>query len=261
MNPILNVNNLCVSYTKSDDGTKAVRDVSFQIRPGERFGIIGESGSGKSTICRAVMGHLRAGASGKVRFGTTDMLGTDAATLRRLYSRRIAMLPQGINALNPLISIGRHITETLQTHLSLSRKVAKGRALALLEAFQLSNAPRVYHAFAHQLSGGMARRAVMAVAFACAPQLVIADEPTRGLDAALRGEILQILGDFAREQHTALLIVTHDLAVAATCDRIGVLFEGRFVEMGKAQQVLSTPEHAYTQLLLDAHPKKMREAS
>lgn len=261
MNPVLDVRNLSVSYTKSNPGTDAVRGVSFHVRPGERFGIIGESGSGKSTICRAVMGHIREGVSGSIRFGTADMLGISAATLRRLYSRHIAMLPQGVDALNPLISIGRHLEETLQTHLGLSRRAAKGRALALLDAFQLPDARRVYRCFAHQISGGMARRAVMAVAFSCDPRMVVADEPTRGLDAALRENILQTLGDYAQERQTALLMVTHDLTVAAACDRVGVLRDGRFVEMGETRQVLTRPEHGYTRTLLDAHPKKIREGS
>ena len=302
---ILNVNNLYVGYktlsgyarkkqTTSErvpfDQNSAVNGISFEIHAGEIFGIIGESGSGKTSVCNAVMGNLQTNEQikekafhsrkncrrglgktvecriqGRICFNGQEMLthrvlnahyGFQTDPFRALYSRHIAMLPQGIHALNPLLTIGEHIKETLNAHQRISSKEARIKSLSLLKTFRLTDARRVYHQYPHQMSGGMARRALMAIAFCCEPDLVIADEPTRGLDRQVCIEILEELVSWAKERGGAILMVTHDLDVAAACDRIAVLREGQIVETGKARQVLISPKHPYTQTLLNARPGK-----
>ncbi len=247
----MRVRSLTVRYGGSGDG---IRELSFEMQPGGILGIVGESGAGKSTVCRALMG-LQEGAAGSVVFRGREMIGMDGKELRKLYSREISLMPQGVHALNPMLAVGRHITETLRAHGRISRRAAKRLALSLLGEFRLPDAERVFHACPHQLSGGMNRRVASAVAFSCDPSLVIADEPTRGLDRKTRDAVLATIRKRAKTRGTAVLMVTHDLSAASFCDRIGVLRKGRFVEMGSAKQVLGAPRHPYTGELVRAMPE------
>ena len=175
--------------------------------------------------------------------------------MQRLRGREISLLPQGSDALNPLVTVGGHITETVRRHRGLSRRAAKAHALSLLSAFRLPDAQRVYRAFPFQLSGGMARRAALAIAFAASPRLLVADEPTRGLDIPTRDAIVRTLRQTAEDLGTAILLVTHDLDVAGGCDRIAVLHRGRLVETGSPRDVLGRPCHPFTRQIVDARPE------
>ncbi len=260
--PLLNVRHLSIGYPADSFGERynrvvAVQDVAFHIQAGELLAIVGTSGAGKSSICGALMGVDGMHVQGQLWFEGTDLLRLSAQERRALRGRHIAWLPQSGQALNPMMTVGGHITETLRTHLPVSRRDARSMALNLLQTFELPEARRVMKAFPYQISGGMARRALMAIAFACGPRLVLADEPTRGLDTDKRDALLCTLRRIARERGTALLLVTHDLEVAAVCDRVAVLHQGRIVETGCSRVVLTCPTHGRAQALVQARSAAM----
>lgn len=259
MNEILSVKNLQVSYESINGWVYAVRGVSFTINRGEVFGILGESGSGKTTICQALMGLVREGAriSGKITLNGREILTLKEKELRKLYSKEIALLPQGIHSLNPLLTVGAHVEETTRSHSSKrERRNLRENVLNLLKQFQLSDNERVYDSYPYQLSGGMIQRSTMAVCFSCFPSLVIADEPTRGLDPKIREDVLDTIKRMQADHDFSVLLVTHDLEAAERiCDRVAVIYAGRFVETGRIEDVLCRPLHPYTQSLIKAMPK------
>lgn len=263
MTPTLSVRDLTVHFGDPETCPPALHRASFDIASGQSLAVIGESGSGKSTLCNTLTGlftparsflyrHAPATVSGQALFKGHCLLHLSATERQALHGAEVALLPQGIDALNPLMTVGNHIIETLAAHGRLPRSHARTRALELLERFHLPEANRIARAYPYQLSGGMARRALMAVTLACAPRLVLADEPTQGLDNETRDRLLATLAVSIQENQSALLLVTHDLEVAATCDHVAVLEQGRIVEQGPARQLFAAPAHPYTQRLLQA---------
>lgn len=259
MSDLLRVEELKVNYDSSNGRVYALRGVSFNVKRGEIVGIIGETGSGKTTICHTVMGLIekKADISGKILFKGRNVSTIAEEDLRKLYSREIALLPQSIASLNPFIKIGTHIEETLKARSNIKgARSLKKKALDLLTTFQFSDSKLAYRSFPSQLSGGMNQRALMAITFCCSPSLVIADEPTKSLDLRLKDTFLETMDRLKGDRNISMLIVTHDLEVVEKlCDRIAVIYDGLFVETGKAGDVMSMPLHPYTRSLIQALPK------
>lgn len=235
-------------------GEVVLEDIGFTMGAGDRLGLIGESGSGKSMTALAILGLLPEGAevTGSVRFDGVELLHRSDREMSRLRGGRISMVFQEpLSALNPLMRVGKQIAEPLRLHQGLSRKHARAEAISLMEKVGLPDPEHLARAYPHQLSGGQCQRVGIAMALASRPALLLADEPTTALDVTVQAEILSLLDDLVDEQGTALLFVTHDLAVLArVAHRVVVLRAGRTVEQGSLDHILHTPEHPYTQTLL-----------
>lgn len=258
MTQLLTVENLKVSFPTRTGLVEAVRGVSFTLGK-ERLGIVGESGSGKSQTGRAIMGltpaHARITAD-RLDFGGTDLLRLSASKRRALRGKRMAMILQDPKySLNPVMTIGRQIVETVLTHEKIGKADAKKRALAMLEAVQIHDPERVFKLYPHEISGGMGQRVMIAMMLVCGPQLLIADEPTSALDVTVQLEVLDILDMLVRERGMGLIFVSHDLRlVSSFCDRVLVMYAGRVVEELDAS-TLSEAKHPYTQGLLRCLPR------
>ncbi|RUM97653.1 ABC transporter ATP-binding protein [Pseudaminobacter arsenicus] len=258
MNPLLTVEDLHVRFPTRTGVVEAVRGVSFTLGR-ERLGIVGESGSGKSQTGRAIMGltptHAEISAK-RMEFDGIDLLRAPPAQRRALRGNRIAMILQDPKySLNPVMTIGRQIVETLRTHEKVSQAEARKRALAMLEAVQIRDAARVYDLYPHEVSGGMGQRAMIAMMLVAGPELLIADEPTSALDVTVQLEVLGILDRLVRERGMGLIFISHDLRlVSSFCDRVIVMYAGKIVEELAASE-LSRAEHPYTQGLLDCMPR------
>ena len=258
--PILEVEDLRVEFWTSRGTLHAVNGVSFSIARGETLGIVGESGSGKSVTSLALLGLLpRAGRvpAGSARFEGRELLHLPDKTMRKIRGRDIAMIFQDpMTSLNPVLTIGRQIREALQAHLDLDKDVAEKRAVQLLEQVGIPGAKQRADDYPHQFSGGMRQRAMIAMALACEPKLVIADEPTTALDVTIQAQILDLLRSLVAERDTALILITHDLGVVAgMCERVNVMYGGMFMETGSAEQVFARPRHPYTLGLLQSVPR------
>ncbi|CAN7418319.1 ABC transporter ATP-binding protein [Pararhizobium sp. LjRoot255] len=257
MNPMLTVDDLRVSFPTRTGLIEAVRGVSFTLGR-ERLGIVGESGSGKSQTGRAIMGltpaHARISAK-TLDFDGTDLLTAPAKVRRSLRGSRIAMILQDPKySLNPVMSIGRQIVETLRTHENVSRREARDRAIAMLEAVQIRDAARVFDLHPHEVSGGMGQRAMIAMMLIAGPELLIADEPTSALDVTVQLDVLGILDKLVAERGMGLIFISHDLRlVSSFCDRVIVMYAGRIVEEIAASE-LAHARHPYTQGLLNCMP-------
>ena len=236
----------------------AVQGVSFQLAAGQRTGLIGESGSGKTLTALALLSLLpdTLSASGHVIYEGMDLLTLNERALCRLRGDRLAMIFQEpMTALNPVMKIGQQVAEPLQLHRGLSAAAAQAAALRMLEHVRIPDAAEKMHAYPHQLSGGQRQRAMIAMAMACSPAILIADEPTTALDVTVQAQILHLLSDLVDEHGSTLLLITHDLPVVATvCERVIVLYGGHIVEEGTVEDVFSAPRHPYTRALLDAIP-------
>ena len=237
---------------------EAVHDVSFTLPPGVRTGLIGESGSGKSLTALAIMGLLPEGlsASGRVLYHGRDLLSLPERELCQLRGDRLAMIFQEpMTALNPVMTIGDQVAEPLRIHRSQSLREARAAALEGLRRVKLPDAAEKMRAYPHQLSGGQRQRAMIAMATACSPDVLIADEPTTALDVTVQAEILTLLETLVDEQGMTLLLITHDLPVVANvCQQVLVLYGGRIVEQGAVDDVFGRPRHPYTRALMDAIP-------
>ena len=236
----------------------AVHDVSFTLAAGRRTGLIGESGSGKSLTALAVLGLLPEGvtASGRAVHAGTDLLALPEAELCRLRGNRLGMVFQEpMSALNPVMRIGRQVAEPLVVHRGLGWREAEAEALRLLERVRVPDAAARLRAYPHQLSGGQRQRALIAMAVACSPDILVCDEPTTALDVTVQAQILDLLRELVQERSATLLLITHDLAVVDTvCDEVLVMYGGRIVEQGPVAEVFRHPRHPYTSALLDAIP-------
>jgi oligopeptide/dipeptide ABC transporter ATP-binding protein len=257
---LLNVEDLKVEFWTSRGNIYAVNGISFDIAPGETLGIVGESGCGKSVTSLAILGILaRAGrvTSGTAMFEGRDLLKLSDEDLRGVRGREIAMIFQDpMTSLNPVLTIGRQIREVLETHFGMDRAAADKRAADLLDRVGIPNAPDRLRDYPHQFSGGMRQRAMIAMALACQPKVLIADEPTTALDVTIQAQILDLLRELVAEQDTALILITHDLGVVAgMCERVNVMYAGLFMETGTADQVFAQPRHPYTLGLLQSIPR------
>jgi peptide/nickel transport system ATP-binding protein len=242
-----------------------LRGASIEVEPGEVRGLVGESGAGKSMLGRAVLGLLPANAtilSGHIAFEGRDLLGMREAERRSLLGRRIALIPQDpMTSLNPVKRVGAQISNLLRHHLDLSKQAALQRATELLTEVAIRDPERVLSLYPHEISGGMRQRVLIAMAFACDPSLVIADEPTTALDVTVQRQVLQLVERLRKRHGSAVLFITHDLGVVAKiCRSMTVLHAGRVLEEGETADVLARPRHAYTRALLAATPRADRPA-
>ena len=258
--PLLSVEDLRVQFWTRRGTVHAVNGVSFDIAPGETLGIVGESGCGKSVTSLALLGLLpRAGRvpSGCARFGGRDLLQLSDRELRGIRGKEIAMIFQDpMTSLNPVLTVGRQIREALETHLGMDRRAARKRAAELLERVGIPSAKMRVDDYPHQFSGGMRQRAMIAMALACEPKLLIADEPTTALDVTIQAQILNILRELVVDRETALILITHDLGVVAgMCERVAVMYAGMFMETGSAEQLFDRPRNPYTLGLLQSIPR------
>jgi peptide/nickel transport system ATP-binding protein len=258
MSALLTVENLRVSFPTRTGLVEAVRGVSFTLGR-ERLGIVGESGSGKSQTGRAIMGLTPAQArisADRLQFGDTDLLTASPARRRSLRGKQLAMILQDPKySLNPVMTVGRQIMETLRTHEKVSSGEARKRALAMLEAVQIRNPDRVFDLYPHEVSGGMGQRVMIAMMLICGPELLIADEPTSALDVTVQLEVLAILDALVRDRGMGLIFISHDLRlVSSFCDRVLVMYAGRVVEEIEATR-LHEAQHPYTRGLLECLPQ------
>jgi oligopeptide transport system ATP-binding protein len=258
--PLLSVEDLEVRFWTGRGIIHAVNGISFDIAPGETLGIVGESGCGKSVTSLALLGILpRAGraTAGTAMFEGQDLLQLSDDDLQAIRGKEIAMIFQDpMTSLNPVLTIGSQIREPLETHFGMDRKEADKRAAELVDRVGIPGAKTRLKDYPHQFSGGMRQRAMIAMALACEPKLLIADEPTTALDVTIQAQILDLLRELVAERNTALVLITHDLGVVAgMCQRVNVMYGGMFMETGSAQQVFARPRHPYTLGLLQSVPR------
>jgi oligopeptide transport system ATP-binding protein len=256
---LLEARNLAVDYRTPEGIVRVVRGVDLAIRRGEFLGIVGESGSGKSQLLLALLGLSAPGAiiSGSIRHGDTELVGASATTLNRIRGDRISLVFQDpMTALNPYLTVGTQIGEVLQLHRGLGRRAALARAAELLDAVQISEARRRLAQYPHELSGGMRQRVMIAMALACEPEILLADEPTTALDVTVQAQILELLRELRRRTGTAVVLVTHDLGIVAElADRVAVMYAGRFVEEAPVDTLFHHSRHPYTAALKRSIPR------
>jgi len=257
---LLDVQDVSIFINRPEGKVGLVRDVSFNIEPGEIVGMLGESGCGKSLTALAILGLLPEGmtATGEIIFDGTNLLALDESSLCRLRGDRIGLVFQEpMTALNPMMTIGDQVMEPLQLHRGLGRNDARAEALRLLERIRLPNPRQRFDSYPHQLSGGQRQRVVIAMAIACKPGLLIADEPTTALDTTMQMQILDLLLELTEETDTGLLLITHDLGVMAEMtDRILVMYGGSIVETSPTADLIASPAHPYSRGLLRAIPQR-----
>jgi len=262
MTPLLEVRHLSVTFTTRAGIARAVDDVSFTVARGETVALVGESGCGKTVTALALLRLLpgpsaRVDPASRILFDGADVLALEPGPLRALRGGGIGMVFQDPAAnLNPVLSIGAHLVETVRAHRPLDRTAARARARDLLAMVGLPDPDRLLRRYPHELSGGMQQRALLALALAGEPRLLVADEPTTALDVTTQAEILELLDTLRRRLDMALLLITHNLAIAANvADRVAVMYGGRIVETAPAASLLTAPAHPYTEGLLRAAPR------
>jgi peptide/nickel transport system ATP-binding protein len=257
--PLLEVRRLRVEFPTRRGTLLALDDISFDISPGEVLGVVGESGAGKSLTGSAIIGLLEPPgriAGGEVRLDGQRIDNLPYEQMRRIRGRKIgAIFQDPLTSLNPLYTVGRQLTETIQTHLPMSGEQARARAVALLRETGIPAPEARIDQYPHQFSGGMRQRVVIALALAANPKLIVADEPTTALDVSIQAQIISLLKSLCREHGAAVMLVTHDMGVIAeTCDRVAVMYAGRIAEIGPVQQVIHAPKHPYTVGLMGSIP-------
>ncbi len=261
--PILSVRNLHLAIAGRRRRTPILRNVSLDIAPGEVHGLVGESGAGKTMIGKVILGIQPSRAvvtGGSVRFGGRDITHLPERERRRLMGRGLGLIPQDpMTSLNPAGRIGGQIADVLRLHLGMDRAAARARALELLNDVHIREPERVLRRYPHELSGGMRQRVLIAIAFACRPKLIVADEPTTALDVTVQRQVLALIKEMQAQDGASILFVTHDLGVVAkTCDRVTVLHGGRVLEAGDTRAIVEAPQHDYTKALMAATPRHDR---
>lgn len=257
--PLLEVRNLRVEFPTRRGKLVALDDVSFDIAPGEILGVVGESGAGKSLTGAAIIGLLDPPgrvASGEIRFDGRRIDNLPYEEMRKVRGRHIgAIFQDPLTSLNPLYTIGRQLTETIQTHLPVSNEEARQRAIKLLQETGIPAAEARIEQYPHQFSGGMRQRVVIALALAAEPRLIVADEPTTALDVSIQAQIISLLKRLCKDHGAAVMLITHDMGVIAeTCDRVAVMYAGRVAEIGPVHDVIHSPAHPYTVGLMGSIP-------
>ena len=264
MIPVLSFTNVTAQFSARISaqfpamGKPAVDGVSLDLMAGEIFGIVGESGSGKSTLANAVMGLLpeTATLTGSIRVNGREVTGLGDADLRQMRGNEVAMVFQDASAsLDATWSVGDQIAETIRAHRMVTRREARDRAIALMTEVGIPDAAARYGDVPHRFSGGMRQRIVIAAALANSPKLLIADEPTTALDVTIQAQVLALIDRLRRDHGTTVLLITHDLGVVAqVCDRVGVMYGGRLLEVAEKHQMFAAPSHPYSRALLAANP-------
>ncbi len=258
----LSVQQLTTSF-RSDDGlVTAISNASFDLYKGEALGLVGESGCGKSVTSKSIMRLLpehntRYGSDSKVMLGNDDLMKFSNRQMRQIRGDRIAMIFQEpMTALNPVFTVGWQLDEALRFHTKLNRAGRRKRVVELLDMVEIPNPDKRYNEYPHQLSGGMRQRVVIAMALACEPEILIADEPTTALDVTIQAQILRLMNELRERTGTAILLITHDLGVVAqTCDRVVVMYAGQVVEQAPVRDLFHSPSHPYTRALLESIPR------
>jgi oligopeptide/dipeptide ABC transporter ATP-binding protein len=260
--PLLEIRNLATHFVSAGGArvVRAVNDVSFTLRAGETLGIVGESGSGKSTLALTILRLLPPAArivEGQINLEGEDLLKKSNTEMRHIRGKRIAMILQDpMASLNPLFTIGDQVAEPMRVHEQMGRRGAWTRAKELLRSVRISAPETRVGEYPHQMSGGMRQRIVGAIAIACEPALLIADEPTTSLDVTIQAQYLNLLRDLQRSHHLALIFITHNLGIVAKmCDQVAVMYAGRIVELGPVKQIFNAPAHPYTEALLQSIPR------
>lgn len=257
---ILDVKNLSVSFKTANGEVQAVRDVSFSVGKGETLAIVGESGSGKSVTTKALMGLLPAPKgyikNGNILYGDKDFAKLSDKQMTKYRGKDFAMIFQDpMTSLNPTMKVGTQVMEGLRMHRGMNKEQAKTEAVRLLELVRIPDAKARMNQYPHQFSGGMRQRVVIAIALACDPKVLIADEPTTALDVTIQAQILDIMKDIQEEFETSIIFITHDLGVVANvADRVAVMYAGKIVEMGSVDELFYNPKHPYTWGLLGSMP-------
>ena len=257
--PILSIRNLS-AVSELDGGSPILRRVSLDLAPGEALGLVGESGAGKSTVAKALLGVLPRTVritEGEIVFDGKNLRTLPPQILRRIFGDEIALIPQDpLTALNPGRRIELQLTDGLRMRRKLAWQEARKRALQLLAEVQITDPERVMRAYPHELSGGMRQRVLIAAAFALEPKMIVADEPTTALDVTVQKQILRLIRNLQEAHRTAVIFVTHDLGVVAQiCDHVTLLFSGAIIETGSTAEVLGKPKHPYTRALIAAGPR------
>ena len=266
MTDLLEVRDLTVHFDTEDGLVEAVDGVTFNVRSGEILGVVGESGSGKSVTALALLRLIRPPGRivhGAVRFEGTDLVGLSEDEMRAVRGTRIAMVFQSPRtALNPVLTVGRQISRLFELHQGASRAEGRARTIGMLKLVGISEPERRARQYAHQLSGGMCQRVMIAMALATSPRLLLADEPTTGLDVSIAAQILELLRDLGRRTGASILLITHDLGVVAeVCDRVAVMHAGQIVEVGAVRTIFARPLHPYTQALVRSIPRIDRDVT
>ncbi len=261
MSDLLKVKNLKVGFTSDSHTTQVVRGVSLEVNKGEIVGIVGESGCGKSVTSLSAMRLLK-GTSGKIQEGEVwfhdrDLLHLTEKEMCHIRGNNVSMIFQDpMTSLNPVLKIGKQLTQGIKLHLNYSKSQAKEYAIEMLKSVGIPRAESIMNEYPHQLSGGMCQRVMIAMAMSCKPELLIADEPTTALDVTIQAQILELMKQLRDENDTTILMITHDLAVVSEiCDRIIVMYAGTVIEEGETTQVFNDPKHPYTEGLIQSMPK------
>jgi peptide/nickel transport system ATP-binding protein len=258
--PLLDIRHLQTHFRTGNGVLRAVDDISFSIDPGETVAVVGESGSGKSVTSLSILGLLpkdRTRHSGSIRFEDHELLDFSEKQLRAIRGKDISMVFQEpMTSLNPVLTIGQQISETLLLHETISPDQARRKAIEMLRMVEISSPEKRIDEYPHQLSGGMRQRAMIGMALACSPKLLIADEPTTALDVTVQAQVLDLMKSLQKRVGTAILLITHDLGVVAgTADRVVVMYAGRTVETATTRELFAHPQHPYTKGLLATVPR------
>lgn len=258
--PLLKIRNLNIYFRSANSSVKVVSGLNFEIKEAEVFGLVGESGCGKTLTALSIMGILpqNAFAEGEIIFKGNNLLELDKESMRRLRGKELSMIFQEpMTSLNPVLTVGYQVAEVLTTHIGLSKREAMANTVELLRAVKIPSPEIRIKEYPHQMSGGMRQRVMIAMAIACKPSLLIADEPTTALDVTIQAQILDLIQRLREDMKMAILLITHDLAIIAeNAKRVAIMYGGRLMELADVEELFNNPRHPYTIGLLESLPKE-----